>query len=364
MPRRPKDETPQDFLTIETDELDDVLSGLPSEESTIRLFRVTPQGKPSFITEFSPLDFSLEAIKNTYGGGKYKYTAKSPSGLRQGFFEIEGQPKDGTGSRVIYKRMVNGKLIYAKPEDAEIVIGGTQAAQQNGNTQNQDGIWMLLVNELRAIRESFQRPAESPESIKKTFLEEMMIFKQLFGEEKKSPTEDLSKNVIELIKQGIELGNMAESGGSPWMMVLDKVLPTVQDALKVFGQQQAVMINRQHVQRTNGTLEAPAPPAPEVPLTGFDSIADKLRPYLPAFLSAASVDADPAGLVDATVPNISPADKQIVVDWLQSESCFNDLCKLHPMIAGQRAWWTEYLKILHTSLTQIQGEETSHDEVE
>jgi hypothetical protein len=358
MGRRQKEETESDLLSIEPDELDDVLSGLPSEDSLIRLFRVTPQGKPAFITEFSPLEFSLEGVKNTYGGGKYKYVAKSPGGIRQGFFEIEGQSKDGSGNKPIYKRYIGGKLVYSKPEDAEVIVGGPDTRQQAPG----DSVSILMLNELRALRESLQRPIETADAIKKSFLEEMLVFKQLFGDDKKSPTEDFSKMALDLIKQGIEVGAMAENGGSPWLMVLDKVLPTVQEALKTFSvQQQRGNILRPIQPPASNAINAPVPG--DIPLTGFGSIADKLRAYLPTFLSAASSNSDPAILVDLTSPQIQEKDKAIVQEWFASEKWFADLCTLHPLIQGQQAWWQEYRDGLLLAL-QSNDKEGHNDETE
>jgi hypothetical protein len=321
---------------------------------------VNPQGKPAFISEFSPLEFSLEGVKNTYGGGKYKYMAKASGGfVRQGTFEIEGEPTGGRSqTKPIYKRYINGKLVYSKPEDAEVILNSPQATSANGD------ITSLLLLELRGLRESLSRPIESPESIKKGFLEEMMIFKQLFGDDKKSPTEDFSKMALDLIKQGIEVGAMAENGGSPWLTVLEKVLPTVQDAIRAFSIQQHRGINRQQAHNPDEAIAlSQVPITPEMPLTGFDSIADKLRAYLPTFISAASSNSDPNILVELTAPNIPEKDRVNVIEWLSSDKWFSDLCTLHPIIAGQRAWWGEYSSALLAMLTNPK-DESEHNETE
>ena len=149
------------------------------------------------------------------------------------------------------------------------------------------------------------------------------------------------------------------------MMILDKVLPTVQDALKAIAVQQRGNIPRP-MTRPEGQAVLPLnqPPLSDIPLTGFESIADKLRAYLPTFLSAASGNSDPNILVELTAPNIPPKDKQIVIEWLESEKYFSDLCTLHPIIAGQRAWWEEYNQGLLAILKNPGETEPEHDETE
>lgn len=356
---RPRKETiveDNELFSIEAEELDEVLKGLPSDDAVINLFRVNPIGRSAYVAEFSPGEFSLDAVKNTYGGGKYKYVAKSNGVVRKGTVEIDGEPmKDGKPiTRQVYKRYINGKLVFSKPEDAEVVVG----PQVTERSQGDIGL-TLLLDEIRRLREEMKQPQQSPETIKKSFLEEMMIFKQLFGNDK-SPSEDLSKNVIELIKQGIEVGQMAENGGSPWMMILDKVLPTVQDALKAIATQQQRAITRP-LMPIPGSIEAIAP-KPEIPLTGFESIADKLRAYLPTFLSAASANSDPNILTDLTYPQIPEREKETVKAWLASDKWFSDLSTLHPLIQGQQAWWQEYRDGLLLSLQSPEGAEIDHDE--
>lgn len=351
------------LFDIGADELDEVLAGLPSDDSVINLYRVNPIGRSAYMAEFTPSEFSLEAVRNTYGGGKYKYTAKGNGVVRRGTFEIDGEPmKDGKPIiRQVYKRYIGGKLVYSKPEDAEVIVGPASTERQPDNLQ-----LTFLLEEIRRLREEMKQPAEKPSDIKKEFLEQMVMFKELFGTGQKSPSEDLSKNVIELIKQGIEVGQMANGeGSSPWMMILDKVLPTVQETLKVIATQQRGIIPRP-MTRPDGQAVLPSnqPPLSEVPLTGFESIADKLRAYLPTFLQAASANSDPGILVELTAPNIPPKDKPTVIEWLSSEKWFSDLCTLHPIIAGQRAWWEDYTTGLLDALKNPGDEPDNHDTAE
>ncbi len=360
-----KEEVEEGLFDIGADELDEVLAGLPSDDSVINLYRVNPNGRAAYVCEFAPTEFSLEAVRNTYGGGKYKYVAKSGSSVRRGTFEVDGAPRTGGNPKVGYKRYnEQGKLVFTRPDDPEALAYGARNELIN---KSGDVSLVLLLDEIRRLRDEVKQPAQaqSPEAIKKGFLDEMAIFKQLFVDDKKSPTEDFSKMAIDLIKQGMEVAANMENGSSPWMLLLDKVLPTVQDAIKAYDRQQQRANVQGRVQRTGvqgqevGEVQGPdemgaiPPPGfvrPNVPMTGFASIADKLRAYLPTFLSAASANTDPSILIDLTCPQVPEKEKATVIEWLESETWFSDLCTLHPLIQGQQAWWDEYRAGLLESL--------------
>ena len=196
------------------DEIDDVIAGIGSGDGAIiNLFRLNPQGAPAFIGEIQPSDFSLEGIKNTHGGGKYKYIGKGNGNIRQGFFTIDGDPilPNRGQQKPIYKRYINGKLVYSKPEDAEIVISPQQAQEQRSGG---DPLLMMVLAELRDLKSKVDHPQENSETIKKNFLQEMLVFKELFAAPvQQSPTADMSRMVVDLIKQGMEVSSMANDGG-------------------------------------------------------------------------------------------------------------------------------------------------------
>lgn len=366
MARKTRVEENVELFEAGPDEIDDVIAGIGSGDGAIiNLFRLNPQGAPAFIGEIQPSDFSLEGIKNSYGGGKYKYIGKGNGSVRQGFFTIDGDPIGPNRGQVkpIYKRYINGKLVYSKPEDAELVINPPQAERERTSS---DPLMMMFLAELRDLKTKLDHPVDT-ETIKANFLKEMVIFKELFAAPvQQNPTADMSKMVVDLIKQGMEVATLTGEGGnaSPWMMILDKVLPTVQDALKVVAiqQQRSVVRQPQAIENQAMPSNGSQPPLSPVPLTGFDSIADKLRPYLPTFLSAASNGTDPAVLIDLTYPQIPPPEHSKIIAWLESTEWFSDLCKLHPIIVGQRAWWQEFRDGLMETIKNPEGIEDHETE--
>jgi len=337
-----KKEENNELFEASPDELDAVLAGLPSSDTIINLWRQQAQGPPSYVAEFSPSDFSLEGVKNTYGGGKYKIVAKGNGEVRTSVFTVDGEPKT-SASKPVYKRYINGKLVFSKQEDADVVFSDNVRGLNvgTGNGEGNNNVMLLLLTEIRAMRESFQQKPQSSDDVKKGFLEEMLVFKQLFGAQQ-NPVQDFSKVAIDLIKQGMEVASMAENGGSPWMMIIDKVMPTIQEALKVVAMQSKPIDGRIALNH-NQNLNVELPAKPIVQLTGFDAIAGELQAYLPTFIRAASIGTDPMILVDMTIPNIQDAETaNKVILWLESGEWLQDLSKLHPAIVAQAAWWSDF----------------------
>ncbi len=341
------------------DEIEQILSTLPDENTKISLWRVTPQGGGAYVTEFDIHDFDFETIKNTYGGGKYKYIAKENGQIaRQGKFEIDG-PMKGTRQGTIKKYVEGVGVVYVTGEEQEMIKSKMNAQNGIGNPPSGDPMMLLLLQEIKALRESVAAKPATDNS-EEAFINRMVMMKQLFAQP--SPTQDFSKMAIDLIRQGMEVAASAENGGSPWMMVLDKVLPTIQDVLKVVSVQQTRAMPPMPVNEERPILNGHQKPAqPPIALTGFDAIIDELRAYLPTFLRAASMGTDPDVLIDLTIPQL-PEDKiNNVLQWLQSPEWFTDLQKLHPMIAGQAAWWNAFRNGMIEALTSPPTEE-NHQE--
>lgn len=362
MTRTKKDESdaPIDlFETAGLDEVENALQGLPTEESKIYLYRVKPPGRPAFIQSFTPDSFDIDAIKQTYGGGKFQIIVRANGERRAPMnFEIDSETKIGGPISKYRKYDEYGRLVFVTEDELN------KPEKSNGGLPS-DSVTMLLLQELKSLREAIQvRPIDT-ESVKKNFLEEMLVFKQLFSPgQQQNPMQDFSKVAIDLIKQGMEVANLSENGGSPWMIILDKILPTVQDALKVVASNQTRVQRPPMAPISQNPEQAQLPQSGEVPvsLTGFDAIAVELQPYLPMFLRAASAGTDPGVLVDLALPQISQDKHQIIIEWFEGNNWFQDLQKLHPLIIGQAAYWGEFRALMLEALKNPQGEQGEHEE--
>jgi hypothetical protein len=353
MPRTKKDQVEEDLFSSTPDEISEVLAGLPSQDTVINLWRVLPQGGPSYVAEFTPSDFSIEAVKNSYGGGRYKIIAKSGGEVRTSIFNVDGDPL--TAPRKVYKRYINGKLVFSKPDDADVIIADNarDLKQANDIGNGNQNVMLLLLTEIRSLREAVQGNGSGKDR-ETEFLEKMTLYKNLFAP-KENQIQDFPKIAMDLIKQGMDVAGAAENGGSPWMMVLDKIMPIVQDVLKVVQVQQSRPIP------VNGAPMPNQPRAVELPrenLTGFDAIAEDLKPYLPAFIRSASAGVDPAIMIDMTLSNIPEPQFPTVLEWLKSDNYFTDLCKLHPAISAQAGWWNDFRDGL---VEAILSPESSHE---
>jgi len=339
MPRPKKQDNEQisDMFAFQApDELEAALADIPGDNSKITLWRVNPQGRPSFLCSMSPVEFDLEAIKETFGGGQFRYSATSDSAVvKTGRFEIEGVAK-GSQQTTTFKKFVPGKgVVYiskAESEELSQTLNENRYTPQPRSEGNDLAIRMLL-DEIKSLKEEM-RSVPSKDS-ERDFLEKLQLYKSLFAQP--SPTGDFAKQAIDLIKQGMEVANANENGGSPWMMILDKALPTINEAIKAYGVTQA-----RNPAITTPMVQQPAINSQQQPaqaLTGFDAISKELIHHVPTFVRSASVGVDPAIFVDMVLPQIPALQIGSVVEWLESPNWFADLSKLHQMIPAQAGWW-------------------------
>lgn len=353
MPRK-KAEVDETIFDVAPNELDSVLAGLADDETKIKIYRIKGQGAPSFVAEFEPSNFNEEAIKNTYGGGRYKYVAiANGEVVRQGRFEIEGPTK----TQPVFKRYdANGRLIFSTPSDADVMLMGQQQSQSES----------ALLIELARIREEL-RELKSGDGAKseENFLRKLALYKELFSptQPQNQTVNEVAKYAVDLIKQGLELGATAEGGGTPWYILLaEKALPIINKAVDAIALQQhatnaRIPVNGLSIPQQGQPQNQPSPPSSPLPQSGFDQMADRLRPFLPTFLSAASANIDPASLIDVTAANVPLENKDDVIKWLESPQWFSDLVKLHPIIQGQSAWWQDFRAGLLEALKQVESDQ-------
>lgn len=347
------------------DEIQSFLDSLPKDGERVSLWRLNQQGRAAFVAYFQPQEFDLEVIQNTYGGGTYKYVV----GQHQGKFEIDGPALGDNRTGTIKKHVPGVGVVFISKEEQEQIrrklYGEGETLPQR--QQAGDGQTMaLLLNEIRSLREQVNKSQpDDRASAKKELLEEMIMLRDLFApKEQPAPTQEFAKMATDLLRQGMEIANMGGDNGQPtWMILIDKILPVVNDAIKTIGlQQQALGGIRKPNPVNPGTNIMPNQP-PLAPLSGFDALVPKLQPFLPTFLSAASDGVDPLSLVDLTVPRIPVNEKSSVIEWLSSDNWFSDLSKLHPAIDVQRAWWYSFRETLLEELTGT-NREPENDEVQ
>lgn len=360
------DDSGQDF------DLFDAINQLPSETKAIQIWRMHEQGRPRYLGLLAPFEFNVEHVKATWGGGKYRIAFPLDGGRIERVIEIEGEPITPDRKDAPNYWGINRDRVTNVPLPA-----------------NADPMMLALLNEIRELKLSM-RGGGSNDAITQALiqalltkdkgedrvLEQMLRYKALFAPSQ--GTAD-ANTILGALKTGLELSGgegISATSTSPWLSLAEKVLPMIAAAFNRAAQPQPqadgavppgyIMTERglilanpddptnfiQNSTNRNGAL-------PMQPKTGFQAIAENLSPYLPALIGAASQNKDPAPIVEGAINLLNPEAVKVMVEWLNTERWFSDLCTLSPLIAGQQAWWIEFRDALVDIVTNppIEGPE-------
>jgi len=198
-------------------ELDGVLAHVDEDEQVeVRVHRLTPPGQANkFIDAFLPSDFSLEALRNKWGGGEYKITLMA--------LGSEGPPK------IITYRKIAIESLPDAPETPQNQVAGLDSiltfmkASLEKQADKSDRLMELMLTAFAGNRAP-AAPAVDPMAIQQSTLAMMVSMKEFMGGNKSEG------NNLDALMRGIELAN--ELGGSKGEAGSTDVLMA---AIKEFG---------------------------------------------------------------------------------------------------------------------------------
>jgi len=306
---------------IEYEDISDIeqaLSGLPDDGSQIYLFRMYDRGRPKFLTKMEPSEFDLEIIREQFGGGRFKYTAKKNGAvIREGQFEIEGEPKtpkfdDGT----------NGHTTFDKYDVVAMLKDEISALKQE-LTQKKKESEQTLATMLGAILQNSQN-RESADDVESKILSKLAMYKSLF-----TGTEVSTDTIFNAMTKGMEIAAAAGGEGTPiWLTVAEKLKEPLTQIATAYAQSKV------------GEMPKPKKQIEESKMTK-NPVIDMIKPYLSLVVTAASKNADPALYADLVIDNLPADKKDEVISWLSSEQCLKDLVACDNRISLQLSWWNE-----------------------
>ena len=374
MGRTPKVELENsDLFTFQADEVSEVISSLPGKEQKIKLFRINPQGNNAYVTEFYPETFSLEWIKETYGGGKYNIVADTNDGPKKMRFEMEGEPRIQGATRVV-ERQMNGKVYLVNVAEKDLVLQGIKAMQTQDAPPSPSpafnspdpSIALLsgLINRLETRLDSLQNANHAPN--RKEFYEELALMKEMFAPQA-SPSNVAATEIAALIKTGLELGAKAANGDvagpSIWESIAEKALPMI-------GQVLTQIQNR-------SSLPAPAPaPSPSVnpklPVNGFadmlpgmpaeqpkpmvngPAFIGRIQPYIGFLIGAAATGNDPGPWAEIIINQLGSNDWEPAKEWLSGNQWIQDLIGMDQRITLQQSWFVDLRDAILETMKQAE----------
>lgn len=317
MPRKRKIEIelpdePEKDTQIENEESDieNALRSVPGGVTTVKLYRVLPQGgRPKFLTEMSPEEFSETNVKEMYGGGSYKIRAQKGNGKwGVSMFDIEGHPKKLAPTD-----------IEEDPDEDEPT--NHPQAQQVIHPQQP------MINPLELFK-MMQQAEEKGEA-------RMMKMLEFMRPQQQSP--DVTKQVFDIVEKIAPMMAGGDGGGSPWMMAFTQFKEPI---LKIVdGIHTALTRPPMPVSGPPPQVHAHVQPNPPQAESEDDMLKILIRQYIPMFVNAARSNGNPDLYADMILEQIPQTMYPKLEAWLSTPAWFDDIVKIEKNVQFQAGWW-------------------------
>ena len=305
------------------------LDGLTgSKGAYVNIYRLA-HGKPdAYLVRLAPEEFSVENVKQQYGGGVYRIRVY--------------QRNDKNQSRIARTHIIT---IAEEKQSAKIPALAAPAPDVTSAliASLQDGFSRLgtMILEARPQPESEER-----------MLQKMMLYKQLFAVAPVGPVSPPMTEMLGAVKEVLALSNTmreyggGDGGGPDSMSVLMKAMDTFGKPLLegiVAAQSQA---QPGQVIEAGQMLSAPVAPAAQP--QGDDMVKMMAKMYLAELCNVASKKADPglyADVVMDRVPEDALAELVMPADWMEK------MIAIQPLVALHRGWFMQLREIVYQELT-------------
>lgn len=321
--------------TVEELDLSEIEAQLPDRSAQVQLYRQDDEEptKWNYVGRMGASEFSLEAVKEEYGGGDYRGHLLD---------------KDGkfTGTRFPFSI------------DRRAVPRSERGQQGNGISGN-------LAEELAEAREfqktlllsiltgKMSQPASSTDPME-------MAVKIAELTTRQSPAALGASEVIKLLREGMALGADRPAAAA------DSMGAMVQAAAPLFGAlaTRITQVNQSR-QVSPGPAAPAAPPAPSVPdmspamPTGPYAWLEHVRPYVPQLVAMAQAGKDPVILVDFVLDQLPD---QFVDDMelaAKDARFVEEVLQRIPEARMQAPWFTAFLTELRKALLEDPSQQTN-----
>ena len=328
------------------EQLDDVFREFPQNEACIELSRTTEKGgRPEFIDDIMPSDFSFGWVSREYGGGHYHVKGKYKDGstIKRSFI-VAGAPFP-----------IKRKVPQGNPEP-HAPIPAQPTASTVEMVRREDGSYDIgaLVTGMMGMMKTMVQELRSSEV---EMLEKMKMYRDLFGAQEKPQTP--VAEAISMIKTGIELGSTAQGGdgGFPWMMALDKLqgpLTELVSTIKAAVTKQPSPMPAQN--SINPPTGQPAQPAQPTEPPNMEAILKSaVNHVLPNLVTGAAKEAEADFYADFLLDQIPRRFYATAKSWLEKPDVLDQLQAMNPGVTEYRDWFESLRSELLKSLNQELG---------
>lgn len=310
------EDEPEKEEQLDQDEadIDNVLRSIPGGATTVKLYRMRPQGgRPKFLTTIPPEMFSESYLQDTYGGGIYLLRARRKDGsYGRSTFEIEGPEKITKDEYEDYQEEIP-KYIPAQPAPATIdpmmMMKLIQDARREARQEFRDMLEMM-------------KPQMNPQPVQSNATE------QVFS---------LVEKIVPLIGQG------GGDSSSPWLMALThfkEPLTQLVNTLSMVAARPSAQAAPHHSAHAHHEPIQNHQPIQSAQPSEDNVIRQMIQMYLPVFINAAAKNADPEFYADMILDQVPDNLYPKLREYLDRPDCLDRLATLEPGIRFQQEWWS------------------------
>lgn len=350
----PEWEEETQIIDVDSSEKDlrQVFRELPQNEDCVELYRINAQGgRPLFLEDMAPNEFSHGYVAGKYGGGMYRLYAEFPDGTKKtSRIEIAGNPFP-----------VNRKMPEELKEGGPVINVNNPAAPTSEGTEVIDYPDQIGVKEILAIMQQAEAKA------KREMREMMELFKSMQPQVAVGPQQPMDQ-MLTMVQKVVELGQTVQGEGalSPWQFILKEMKDPLMKAFETYQMavQKGVPPNMMvgapgsPTDPNKAALPSPTEPVstdPPPPKSEEEVFTMLIKSMLPALINAAKKNAEPERYADFILDQLPESVYPYLQTFLQKQDCLDQLAKLEPGILYQQDWWESLRSALLSALNEEMG---------
>lgn len=297
--------------------------GGAAENSFVNAFRLVDK-QEVYLARYPAKEFTLDRLRMEYGGGLFRIRGFCP------------RPPPHNGVRRFMSRDIRIEEPKVAPQADNAILSALAGLQSNFEK--------TLIGFAQVMQQQ-QRPVENS---RKEMLEEMLMYKKLFGNDsapiapvQKDPLDELSKMLdMQQKLQALSGGGGGESSMMPMMLELVKpLIGPVVDQMKQ-QQQKSAPVTAPHPQLAQAvnpqSIEAPVP----------EDEMNQLKTFGKMILSAAKNNADTYTYANLILDNVPD---EAIDQLLDDPQWFEKLSASIPEAAQHKPWFEK----LHADIKEI-----------
>lgn len=312
-PRPRRTYTVPDDLT-EAEILANLLADFETEEGVyIEVYRMGPRNTRPYMGKYDIEEFSLDAVQDDYGGGKYQFRLKGPKGKRLGAqtVEIFGAPKDPKANPA---EESFAKIMAESQKEIRALIDDVKNPPAAAQAENPIRLSLALLGAIQGM----QAP----------YLEALLSRKD------DGPT---ARDMAEMFIEGMQMAQNMAPAENPYQGVIQTFAPMLNRAL---GAGADAMNSAAASRPTTPNPGAQRMPPNQNPRPGWDMA---LSQFVPTLQSWASQDKDARLRAEIVVDDLPQQVLPMLVEQLgRGEVFMQEFFSLHPETKPFEGWYRAF----------------------